>query len=223
MLKFYVRTTGKRNLHESFNQIKFDLIVDNEDFAKHFPQHLVNISDTDIVLLEDDIILCENFESKIKRAISLYPDNIINFFNKPLFYSDPYLEKEFYFNQCVYIPKKLILPLANAMLNYKINGFKINTVNHLMRYALHKLNLEHIIYKPCWDEKTLSPNRRSPFFVDYLNELGIKWKEANTEENLHKLYNLMEEKFKEIDSKGTRYKHNWYKTCNFQFKEERIK
>jgi len=228
MLKFYIRTTGQRKLHESVNQIKYSLIIDNEKFTEHFPNHLRDIADTDIVLIEDDVVLCENFEMEIKRAISKFPNKIINFFNFPLRYKDSCLEKDFYFNQCVYIPKNLILPMANAMDSYDFKAWKINSVNKIMRWALAKLKLQHIVYKPClvqhlddntliWNDKLLRPNRRSPFFIDYLKELGIKWEDANSEENLHKLFNLMQKKFKEIDDRGTRYKPIWYKTCNFKF------
>ena len=85
MIKFYVRTTGDRILHESYNQIKYELLIDKERKpVDSFIKQLEIISDDDAVLLEDDLILCNNFEEEIIKVISENPKTIINFFCYPL-------------------------------------------------------------------------------------------------------------------------------------------
>ena len=81
--------------------------------------------------------------------------------------------------------------------------------------ALCILSIPVINYRPCLvqhlDIDTLIQgrtlrDRRSPYFLDYLNELGISYEDAYTQTNKINLKNLMNAKFKALDTKSYRLK-----------------
>lgn len=211
-IKYFVRTTGERTLDKSFSQIEYELLVDKEHRpVKSFIEQLEYLGslDCDVVLLEDDIILCKDFKNRIEEVISKYPNDIINFFTNPkgYFLTQKVLGK-FSFNQCTYYPKgitKSIVPIIKKIPNWENIGYDL-----LVNKALIQLNLSHIQYRPCLiqhiDYNSLLPfthysYRRTPYFIDYLNELGISYDEAKYLENEKKLSTLMKEKFKSINNK----------------------
>ena len=62
MIKYFVRTTGERQLDESYNQIEYELLIDKEyKPVKSLIEQLEIMNNYDSVLLEDDLILCKNF------------------------------------------------------------------------------------------------------------------------------------------------------------------
>ena len=61
MIKYYIRTTGERCLDDTFSQIEYEYLYDREHKkGEVFAQQLLEISGNDVVLLEDDIILCKD-------------------------------------------------------------------------------------------------------------------------------------------------------------------
>ena len=105
-MKYYVRTTLERTLDSSYNQIEYTLLIDKEHKpVESFFNQLEIISDDNAVLLEDDLVLCNNFKEVIEEMISKHPNDIINFFQEPYdFYTSHYTRK-FNWNQCTYYPK----------------------------------------------------------------------------------------------------------------------
>ena len=105
-MTYYIRTTLDRMLDKSYQQIPYKLIIDKEyKPIDSFINALYEISDDNAVLLEDDLILCQNFKIEIEKVIDKYPDRIINFFMFPTFYFKTYEAKRIVFNQCTYYPK----------------------------------------------------------------------------------------------------------------------
>lgn len=180
MIKFYVRTTGDRILHESYNQIKYELLIDKDRKpVDSFIKQLEIIADEDAVLLEDDLILCDNFEEEITKAINENPNTIINFFCYPLKYFTTHkICGGFLYNQCTYYPKGLGRKVAAKMNELRKPYHQYDTLENL---ALNALNLTHIMYRPVLvqhiDYNSLiqksSGNRRCPYYIDYLKQLNI--------------------------------------------------
>lgn len=213
MIKYFVRTTGNRVLDGSFSQIDYTLLVDKDHkFPNIFVEQLRAINEYDAVLMEDDIILCRDFDNRIKEVISRFPREIINFFTLPMEYlmpiSVPDSAKSCY-NQCMYFPKGVAGKLADIIEKYNINNGK-NTPEMMIKIAkCRNPYLTIINYRPCLvqhiDNNSLIGNdikvghRRSPYFIDYLDELGIDYVGAHNPINKQKLISLMNEKFKEID------------------------
>lgn len=203
MLKFYVRTTLERQLDSSYSQIEYELLVDTEHKPiESFIEQLEQISEYDSVLLEDDLILCKDFKNKIEEVINKYPNKIINFF----YHQDEYYQTreamEYSNNQCTYYPKGVGKLIAKEMKNFVKYSNQYSWIENL---ALRKLHFTHIQYRPCLVQhldngsliqkhKIIRP-RITPYFVDYLEELGISYEDACTKENRDKLINLMNEKF----------------------------
>ena len=206
MLKYYIRTTGERVLDKSYSQINYELLIDTEHNArKSFVEQLEHLAtlDDDIVILEDDLILCDNFEALIEKVIYKYKDKIINFFYYPESYFSTHEDENFTWNQCVYYPNKLLKILAKEM-RHQYTLYPNTQHDTVEGRALKMLNISVINYRPCLvqhlDFDSLVGNscmgRRSPYFVDYLKELNIPYEKAYKKENKERLMKLMESKFR---------------------------
>lgn len=209
MIKYFIRTTLERELDESVSRElgeDYTLLVDYEHQpVKSFIEQLETISDYDSILLEDDAILCKNFKKHIEKAISEYPDKVINFFTEPYIWFTTTKASIFSSNVGTYYPKGFGKLIAKIMWENKDRYRQYDTIENI---ALHKLKIDIINYRPVLvqhnDNKSLLGNdnkpqfdfpRSSPFFIDYLEELDISYEDAWTKENKKKLIALMNSKF----------------------------
>ena len=97
-MKYYVRTTGERDL-SAYNFLNYTALYDYEHQpVKSFIKQMKLISEDDALFMEDDIVFCKDFQHQINEAIKRYPNQIINFFYQPLTYlqSGKFREKNFY-------------------------------------------------------------------------------------------------------------------------------
>lgn len=209
MIKYFVRTTGERTLDDSFSQIEYTLLIDKEHKpVKSFIEQLEIIGDYDAVFLEDDVQLCRNFKEKVESVIKKYPDRLINFFTAPTNYFMTREAQTFYFNQCTYYPKGLAKKLSVEMRKIENENPGRYQYDVLESMALKNMELKHIQFRPCLvqhlDFKSLVGNRDNyritPFFIDYLDDLNIKYEEAK----IHK--NIIELKYKILKELGGRLK-----------------
>ena len=195
-IKYFIRTTNERILNDSYDQIKFEKLVDLEHKpVKSFIEQLEYISDYDAVFLEDDCELCEDFKVRIESIIEKYPDRIINFFTRPNAYFETHEEQVFYYNQCTYYPKGLGKKIADEM--KKIEEIHPNKYQYdvLESMALKNLGIKHIQYRPCLvqhlDFKSLVGNRDgyryTPYYIEYLKKLYLTYEEAKDQKNRIKL------------------------------------
>ena len=204
-IKYFVRTTNDRVLDESFNRElgnDYTLLVDSEyKPVKSLIRWLNLMNEYDAILLEDDIILCKDFKNRIEEAINKYKDKIVNFFGEPRAYFQTKEESNFHFLQCRYYPQGISSTIAKELEPY-VDEPKV--APSMCRVAI-KLNLKLVQYRPCLvqhiDNNSLVGNRafgwrRTPYFIDYLDELGITYEEASIKENQLKLETLLKEKFK---------------------------
>lgn len=205
-MKYYVRTTGERVLHNSFKQIDYEILLDEKhELMKLFPKWLLQISDDDVVLLEDDIVLCDNFKERIEKIINEHPNDIINFFETPTVWYETRRKIDFTWNQCTYIPKDKLKLLGEEILKMThFNGKP--TPEGYMRDILKRFNIEHIAYRPCLvqhiDFDTFLnhrvESRRTPYFIDYLDKLNINYEDANKFENRKLLEQEMNNHIEEL-------------------------
>ena len=204
MIKYFVRTTKERQLDSSYSQIEYELLIDNEHKpVDSFIQQLELIDKYDSILLEDDLILCENFKDEIEKVISQYPNKIINFFTYPALYFTTRENDIFCYNQCTYYPKGISNKVAQEMKRLRN---KYNSYDTLENRALKELKIKHIIYRPCLvqhkDINTLIQNnhkqygRTTIFFINYLKKLSIDYSNANSEMNRQKLIESLNEDIK---------------------------
>lgn len=206
MIKYFLRTTNERKLDKSLEQIKYEKLIDTEHKpVKSFIEQLEYISDYDAVFLEDDIELCNNFKERIEKAISEYPDRVINFFSQPMTYFTTKEFQTFYFNQCTYYPKGIAKELATIMRRIEEDNPGKYQYDVLESKALKELNMKHIQYRPCLiqhlDFKSLVGNvskyRISPFYINYLEELNIPYEKAYLMINKAKLCRVLNKHIEE--------------------------
>jgi len=208
-MKYYIRTTLERQLNNSYSQIEYELLIDKEHNArKSFVEQLEHLAtlNEDCVILEDDVLLCRDFKNKIEDVINEHKKDIISFFWNPNSYEKSRYTFFFNWNQCVYYPKELLKPLSVELRRlYTLQPNRPH--DELEGDALCNLGIKTWIHRPFLvqhlDNDTLIQkisrgDRRTPYFIDYLDELGISYKEASKIDNLMKLINLMFEKFKEV-------------------------
>lgn len=118
-LKFIITTcSGREHFVEELLQEIPQAIVNFDDFPtadpykstayRNWRRSLSLAGDSPVVMLEDDIILCDNFQSRIKEAIAERPDEVIQFFSMrkdDLLIGSRYLGgSSFLMLQCYYLP-----------------------------------------------------------------------------------------------------------------------
>jgi hypothetical protein len=196
-IRFFVRTTEQRIFEYD---LEYEKLVDKRHLpVTSFIEQLKYISEWDSVLLEDDLILCKDFKKKIEEVINEYPDKIINFFTKPKDWFTTHESIHFVYNQCTYYPKGISLKVAEEMEKMRMKFPRLQ-YDILESNALLSLGISHVQYRPCLvqhlDNNSLVGNtakgyRRTPYFIDYLEELNIDYSSSFKEENRNKLENLL--------------------------------
>lgn len=154
-----------------------------------FPVHIASLAVEDeydgIVMLEDDIQLCNNFVQRCEDVIAQHPDNVISMFEsacaKGELHSEYRAGSRFAWNQCNYYPKKVGRILADPKWMvpfvewfYKRNepwGYPIDTY---IAYVLGKSKIKYWMEVPFLvqhlDMKSnfagRSSGRQSKYFID---------------------------------------------------------
>lgn len=144
---------------------------------------------TGLVLLEDDIILCKNFQSRCENLISSRPNEVISMFEGPCSKKELHSEyrngRIFMCNLCNYFPKFVCNELAkeNNVLEFKEwykKHFKTWTYpsDIYIAYILNKMKLKYWMQVPFlvqhFDFKSTlgnrSTKRQTRFFIDDVGE-----------------------------------------------------
>lgn len=202
MFKYFVRTTGERKLDESYKQIKYTLLVDKEHKpVDSYIEQLGLISEYDAILLEDDLILCSDFKKRIEKVIKSHPTDIINFYTSPDLYFESHRSQKFVFSQCAYYPKGIIKEFIEIMKQKKKYYWQYDLLESL---AIKDKGLLVYNYRPCLvqhlDGKSLIQTgkgykKRSIYFIDYLDALGVDYSEAYKSDIKEKLAQQLKENF----------------------------
>jgi hypothetical protein len=216
MIKFFVRTTLERELDISYNQIDFELLIDTEHKpVESFINQLEQISAYDAVLLEDDLLLCNNFKEEIEEVIRNHPNEIIQFYTKPSSDFTAHYSQAVVYNQCTYYPKGIGKILANEMRLY--NG-STSGYDLIENKAIHKLGLYIYIHRPCLVQhidnfsligksRVYATDRITPYFKDYLDKYNIDYNNpSKVFANLGKLNHEKEEFINQIKADFKEYK-----------------
>ena len=206
MIRYFIRTTLERTLDKSIKEELGDdyiLLVDLEHKPiESFINQLETIAEYDSVLIEDDAILCKDFRTRIEEVIENNSDKVINFWSQPYSYFKTHKAILFSSNVCTYYPRGLGKRLAHLMREH-INDYK--EYDYIESKCLGIMNKEHLIHRPCLVQhkhnSSLMGNdnhpyfadclRATPYFIDYLDELGINYEDAYKKENKEKLMTLM--------------------------------
>lgn len=208
-MKIFVRTIGDRQIDPTYSQINYIALIDTERKPiDSFIKALEIIGEDDALLLEDDLILCQNFLEEVHKAIERFPNKIINFFQRPHHYRPIIESQDIEFNQCTYYPAHTASKIAEVMktLPRALTGQKKNMYSLLESTALKQLGWTLIQYRPhLVQHKDLDTTlflytthfRRSLYFLDYLTELGITYEEVP--KHFGKLVKLYQRQFERIN------------------------
>ena len=213
MIKYYLRTTGERKVDSSFNQIDYSLLLDKEKrISEIFGDQLLSVSDNNCVLLEDDIVLCRNFKERIESVISKYPDTIINFFSFPNELKGSEFSHIFAYNQCTYYPASMLKFLGQEISKNQHKKGYLETPEKAIKRVFKEYNLTYYKFKPylvqhldynseIGNDKVVF-RRRSPFFIDYIDDLNINYEDIFQAKNQIRLNEYMWEWFKKRKKEG---------------------
>jgi len=205
-IQYYVRTTGQRCF--DYSPLKTINLYDYKHKPiESFIEQLEKISKYNSVLLEDDLVLCKNFQEEIEKAIAKFPGHVINFFEDPDVYETTFLRSfPFEWNQCTYYPKgvakQIALQMKKLLPKFPEGQRLYSEVENL---AMFTLQIPHVIYRPFLvqhnDIKSVLQEDRhrrdTLWFKDYLDEAGISYFEAYTPTNLKKLKDIRDKHIKE--------------------------
>ena len=150
-MKYYVRTTGERDL-SAYSSLDYTPLYDYEHKpVESFIEQMKIISKSNAVFMEDDIILCKDFEAKLEEAVKKYPGQVINFFFQPLAYlfTGEVEGKRFLYNQCVYYPRYVAGKIAKEMERLVEEGIKWKQYDEIQAVAMQNLGINFINYRPC--------------------------------------------------------------------------
>lgn len=108
----------------------------------------VNILETykndSLLLLEDDVRLCNDFLTKVEDTITAYPGLVLNFhFNENQGKTSKIPSKRYAWNQCVYFPKEVVANLiepSKDFIKHYSYFVKKNDYAIQIRHALLKSN-----------------------------------------------------------------------------------
>ena len=153
MVKFFVRTTGERAIDQSFSQIEYELLIDKEHKPiDSFIKQLKIIDDYDAVLLEDDVILCKNFQEEVEKVIEEHRDEVINFYTRPSAFFSSHFCQYFVYNQCTYYPKGSAKKIAIQMEKEWSAEKSITDYDVLENKAIHSLNINGFRLTNKWNK-----------------------------------------------------------------------
>lgn len=150
-MKYYIRTTGERNLDAYKFLEDYEIMIDKEHKPiDSFIKQLIYMSNEDAIMLEDDIIFSKDFNDEVDKAIKKFPNKVINFFYMYLqFMPTQSVEgKNFLNNQCVYYPKGVAKEIALKMKRIIDNGCKEKQYDKIQAQAMNNLGIDFISYRP---------------------------------------------------------------------------
>ncbi len=204
-MKYYVRTTGERNL-SNYEFLDYTPLYDYEHKpVESFIEQMKIISKTNSLFMEDDIAFCKDFEKRVEEAVKRFPNMVINFFYQPLAYlfTGKVEGKRFLYNQCVYYPRYVAGKIAKEMERLVAEGIEYKQYDEIQAVAMKNLGIDFINYRPCLVQhtgvKSLLNNKwmadaKTIFFVDDLE--GMNYDDAKA---------MLEYGYAEYDKLGIPY------------------
>jgi hypothetical protein len=147
------RVTNREAIKEALGGNAF-IYVGTSDTCNNFIDILTKYGNDDLLLIEDDVRLCNGFLYEVMDAIDEYEDEVINF-HYNIHDSGSTSEvpvNKYQFNQCVFFPKKVAKKMkTHCKQFYKLYPYYVHKKAYEMeiRYALNQLRIEYFIaYEP---------------------------------------------------------------------------
>lgn len=203
-IHYYIQTTGER--YFDYRPLKYIYLYDYE----HKPlqaliKNLEGINKYNSVLMEDDLILCKDFQKEIEEVIVKYPNYVISFFEDPHVFETPVVRSTpFGGNKCTYYPKGTARKIATMIKQILSKNPKDQqSCDRVEDIALQLLGIPHLVWKPhlvqCCDLKQF--NNSTVYFKDYLDELKINYMNCYNKNDIKNLLELNKKRLTEEKEK----------------------
>ncbi|MDR1398631.1 MAG: hypothetical protein LBJ41_01735 [Treponema sp.] len=178
MLKIIMRTTGDRDIGEYLSKINNLLIsrIQKRDAYENFQNALVLTKGHNAVYLEDDIILCDDFERRVKDIIKPHENEVIQFFSMrkdDIAIGTRYINgAKFMMMQCVYLPARINAELLEYSYTWDrtghIAGVDLMLADYLKLKKIKYLNIcpnlvDHKVSKSLIDPRRSSKRQSLTF------------------------------------------------------------
>lgn len=142
------------NALKNAKELNAEVFIGGTDSIKNLTDicKLALDSEQDLLLLEDDVKLCSNIQTKINEYINIYKDTIINFFyNNKSSKTERLLLRNFMWSQCVYIPLKYLKIIIDKESWFReLYPYYIRTKQHDIFIGYCLMNKGYFIsVKPC--------------------------------------------------------------------------
>lgn len=144
------RVTNRESLA---NQLDAQVFIGGNNTCTNFVNLLKLAKGKDLLLIEDDVQLCNDFTPILDDVLSQYPDTVINFHynEKTSTTTDYHPATKYAYNQCVYFPKRIVnklIPPCTAFI--KMYPYYVNKGDYAIqiKYGLMKCNEYFLAYEP---------------------------------------------------------------------------
>ena len=182
-MRYILRTCASREEYADYVKEKIpsvEICFDDRGGAmQNFLKSLEMSDDDEVVNLEDDIILTENFQKKAEKVISEKPKNVIQFFSMrkaDLEIGSRWdVGAKYLMAQCTYFPKKISKGILAFSKKYSNIGHVSHPLDSMVadylkatkqRYWIHCPSLvDHRVGKSIIDPRRASTNRQSFTFL----------------------------------------------------------
>ena len=147
------RITNREAIKEALGGNAF-IYVGTSDTCNNFIDILTKYGNDDLLLIEDDVRLCNSFLYEVMDAIEEYEDEVINFHYNihDSGSTSEVLINKYQFNQCVFFPKHVAKKMkTHCKQFYKLYPYYVRKKAYELeiRYALNQLKLETFVaYEP---------------------------------------------------------------------------
>ena len=203
-IHYYVQTTGER--YFDYRPLKYIYLYDYEHkLLQALIKNLEGINKYNSVLMEDDLILCKDFQKEIEEVIAKYPNCVISFFEDSHVFETPVIRSTpFGGNKCTYYPKGVARKIATMIKQMLSKNPKDQQpCDRIEDIALQLLGIPHLIWKPhlvqCCDFNQF--NNSTVYFKDYLDELKINYMDCYNKNDIKNLLELNKKRLTEEKEK----------------------
>lgn len=155
--------------------LKAQVYVGGTDTLDNFIGICKSVGKDDLLYLEDDIQICSNFLTRIKKAIEAFPDKMISFFSCDLqdckVREVPYTWHKF--SQCLYIPNKVVKQLLKVAPQFREKKYRDNDWERIFceLKGTYIRYFPHLVQQHEWESTIFDIiDPRSPFYVGESNE-----------------------------------------------------
>ena len=170
-MKYIVRNAGNRNIDHLKEAIPGLIVIHNEiSGMAAFVEAMEAAGDDAAVHLEDDIILCPNFVSRLEEIVTAHENDVIQFFSMrkdDLTIGTRYIPgARFMMNQCFYLPAGMSKALAEYKPTWKRieehpTGYDLLMADYFKEHKISYLNIVPNLVDHIECKSIINPRRSS--------------------------------------------------------------